>query len=286
MEQNWLYYKLYAGPQIAEEFLTGPLAILIKDLIQKKLIRYWFFIRYIDPDYHLRIRLFPININSKDIISEKMDLLTKPWTGKKIIWKIQNDIYKRETERYGQLNMHNSEMLFYQDSEIIIHFLQLNRKLKNEEYRWVFSLFLLDLYFEAFNFNINRKYEVLRKLRNAYYKEFHVTRFLKSQIDQKYRNHKKQVEAVLSKIGIEDMPFGSLINEFKDRIFPVANKIITCYDKRKIKIPIDELVISYIHMSMNRLFRTRQRLHELIIYDFAFRYYESLIARKKHNRMK
>ena len=32
------------------------------------------------------------------------------------------------------------------------------------------------------------------------------------------------------------------------------------------------LVASHIHMMVNRLFKSEQRLHELIIYDFLFRH--------------
>jgi hypothetical protein len=38
---------------------------------------------------------------------------------------------------------------------------------------------------------------------------------------------------------------------------------------------IDDYIGIYIHMTMNRLFRTENRLYELIIYDFMRRYYTS-----------
>ena len=39
---------------------------------------------------------------------------------------------------------------------------------------------------------------------------------------------------------------------------------------------------SMIHMTMNRWFRSKNRLHELVIYDFLSRYYISEIAKNKN----
>ncbi|MDR0295220.1 MAG: hypothetical protein LBH91_03380 [Prevotellaceae bacterium] len=41
------------------------------------------------------------------------------------------------------------------------------------------------------------------------------------------------------------------------------------------------MLSSYIHMTLNRLFRTQQRMHELVMYDYLFRYYTSMQARQK-----
>ncbi|WP_444332737.1 lantibiotic dehydratase C-terminal domain-containing protein [Parabacteroides johnsonii] len=38
---------------------------------------------------------------------------------------------------------------------------------------------------------------------------------------------------------------------------------------------VENYIGIYIHMTMNRLFRTENRLYELIIYDFMRRYYMS-----------
>lgn len=45
-------------------------------------------------------------------------------------------------------------------------------------------------------------------------------------------------------------------------------------------LTVKELLQSYIHMFINRLFVSNQRKHELVIYHHLAKYYESLIARK------
>ena len=42
----------------------------------------------------------------------------------------------------------------------------------------------------------------------------------------------------------------------------------------------DDLLSSYIHMMINRLFRDKQRLHELVCYDSLHKYYNFKLATK------
>ncbi|MGY0034960.1 lantibiotic dehydratase C-terminal domain-containing protein [Pedobacter sp. NJ-S-72] len=43
---------------------------------------------------------------------------------------------------------------------------------------------------------------------------------------------------------------------------------------------------SYIHMFLNRIFIANQRIHELVVYHHMAKYYASLIARRKHSPIK
>lgn len=49
----------------------------------------------------------------------------------------------------------------------------------------------------------------------------------------------------------------------------------------KLTIPIEELVSSYIHMAVNRLMPSQQRLYEMVQYDFLYKYYRSKLAQGK-----
>lgn len=48
---------------------------------------------------------------------------------------------------------------------------------------------------------------------------------------------------------------------------------------------LHELITSYIHMFLNRILLSNQRKHELVIYHFLSKYYDSqlAIAKKKNN---
>ena len=52
---EWLYYKIYLGKKTADLLLVH-LKPLIEKLLYQQKISHWFFIKYEDPDNHLRLR--------------------------------------------------------------------------------------------------------------------------------------------------------------------------------------------------------------------------------------
>ena len=53
---EWLYYKLYCGPLVADRVLLDAIRPLTAELQAQGLVDTWFFVRYADPDHHLRVR--------------------------------------------------------------------------------------------------------------------------------------------------------------------------------------------------------------------------------------
>jgi len=42
----------------------------------------------------------------------------------------------------------------------------------------------------------------------------------------------------------------------------------------------EKLMLSYLHMLNNRLFKSKQRKHELVLYNFLYNHYRSKLARE------
>ena len=53
---EWLYLKVYTGSTTADAVLRTYLAPVIATAMRQGLARRWFFLRYGDPDWHLRVR--------------------------------------------------------------------------------------------------------------------------------------------------------------------------------------------------------------------------------------
>src|SRR5262249_46724431 len=53
----WLYMKVYGGRDLQADLIAGPLSAFAQDACSEGLIDDWFFIRYADPDPHVRFRL-------------------------------------------------------------------------------------------------------------------------------------------------------------------------------------------------------------------------------------
>lgn len=109
---EWLYYKIYTGINTADFILTEKINPVIVYLLEKKIINKWFFIRYNDPEDHIRIRF---NCESTEKIAEVINNLYPIFDeliASDVIWKLQTDTYQREIERYCEGTMVESESIF------------------------------------------------------------------------------------------------------------------------------------------------------------------------------
>ncbi len=281
---TWIYFKFYSGPKTADLILTEVIKPVSEQLISKNIINKWFFIRYSDPKLHLRVRFHLNDKNRINSIIEKINTFCKPFIEQNLIWKIQTDTYNRELERYGEKTMLLSEDIFFYDSVMIVDLLSKIHGDEGELLRWQFTLKAIDSILDAFNFTINQKLDLLFELKESYAREFNMDRGLKAQIDKKFRLERKKIEDILNKtFGKNNIkPFLEPIVERAENFKNIAEKILQLDKNRSLHNSINELLSSYIHMHVNRLFKSRQRQHELIIYDFLYRYYKSVIARQKY----
>jgi thiopeptide-type bacteriocin biosynthesis protein len=95
---RWLYAKLYAGRPVHDELLADHLPRLLRDMPDG--IDRWFFIRYADPEPHLRLRFHGdqrMPADAPGILQEWAEgLLASGMAGDLVI-----DAYRPELERYG-----------------------------------------------------------------------------------------------------------------------------------------------------------------------------------------
>jgi thiopeptide-type bacteriocin biosynthesis protein len=277
---QWLYFKLYTGEKTADDLLVKAIVPVLKKLRKEQTIEKCFFIRYSDPDFHLRIRLL---VHDTQYIGEVIKLFHQQlgrWNNDGLLWKIQLDTYNRELERYGKHLIEEAESLFCADSECIVSIIsKLNG---NENYRWMIALKLIDTLLSDFGLSLEEKQQLLENLSKSFKTEFGFNEFNSKQFNTKFRENKKAIEAVLSNT-LNEPAFISLYRPIKKR----SKMLIPAVKQIRIKLKksdnLNSLLSSYLHMTLNRLFRSKNRQHEMILYDFMFRYYTSEIARKKWN---
>ncbi|WP_418502319.1 thiopeptide-type bacteriocin biosynthesis protein [Flagellimonas sp.] len=280
---EWLYYKIYTGHKTSDKVLTEIIKPISIKLIKKGVIEKWFFIRYADPNHHIRVRFL---INNPKKINEVISILygrLNDFIEQDLIWKIEIDTYKRELERYGLQTMELSETLFYHDSNSIVKFLDLIEGSEGEQLRWLFGLRSIDHLLSSFNYSIEEKLELLSHLKTGFGKEFGMTRFLKKQLDDKYRKEREKIESFVTftrKSHPSYEPILKILNTKGKAIKPLAEQILYLHADRKLQLEINNLMESYTHMLMNRLFKSKNRLNEMVVYDFLYRYYKSAFALK------
>lgn len=286
---QWLYYKFYTGPKTADIILTRMVKPMAETLLESGDIDKWFFIRYADPKLHSRVRF---RITSPEALLKsilQVNMLSKPFIEQDLIWKIQVDSYQREVERYGVESMDLSETLFFHDSRMIVDMLDMIEGDEGERIRWMFGLRAADSLLEDFRYSMEEKYDLVTRLRENFGREFGMNRSLKDQLEKKFRADRKEIEELMdpSKDSESVMfPLFQMISRKSRDIQPITGEILELYNNKEPNpFFLDDLMSSFSHMMVNRLFKSKQRLHELVIYDFLHRYYKSEIARRKYSKI-
>jgi thiopeptide-type bacteriocin biosynthesis protein len=280
----WCYYKFYTGPKSADLLLTQVLAPAAADLLAGGCIDSWFFIRYFDPHAHVRLRLRLGAPGHYHAVIDKLHGLLLPWVEQGLVWRVQTDTYQREIERYGRDTMALSEEIFHLDSLMVVGTLVQLDGDAGERVRWLMALRASDRLLDDFGLTLDEKEALIAKFRDGYGREFGLNKGTRQQLRAKYRRDKREIEEVLGADEAAEGEYRPLYQVLAARsaaLRPLAAEINSLVNRSESDVKRNDLLCSYLHMMNNRFFRTRQRLHELVLYDFLALYYRSRQARQK-----
>ncbi|WP_294331262.1 thiopeptide-type bacteriocin biosynthesis protein [Chryseobacterium sp. sg2396] len=278
---DWLYYKFFCGHNASNKIITEFLKPISEEFISSGMINEWFFIRYNDPSYHIRYR---IKLSSPKYIGQviiKLNNYLKKYLSNEIVWNVELDTYKRELERYGSNTMEISEKIFYIDSKIISDFIE-NSDSELLYQKSLFGLRLVAFYLDTFNLSVLDKLKYTELLKNSYYKEFGSEKEVKKQLDKVFVSNQNSINKILDTKISKANKLTKSIAIYKYEIKNNIKSLLSVYEKNSLEINIESLLSSYIHMSINRLFIHNNRLHELNIYDFLWRYYKKLYYKQNN----
>ena len=274
--QEWVYYKIYCGTRTSDSILTDTILPFAQELVEKGWVKKWFFIRYTDPDYHLRIRFLLDDTQYLGNLMLSFQEIISSYVEDDIIYKIQNDTYIRELERYGAENIEASETLFYHESDMLVKAMDL---IEDDNLYFNFILKAIDRLLDDFNYDIDEKIHFATLNRNAFWDEFNGNKILTKQLDKKYRAHKDAFTHFLTSKIEEFAPLDELLYYKSSVTKPIIQDVTAYLDKENTQSS-GSLLSSYIHMMVNRAFRSKQRFYELVCYDFLMKFYQYL----KHHK--
>lgn len=115
---HWLFLKLYAAREIEDDLIADSLLPFADQAVAAGLADSWFFIRYSDPDPHLRLRFHGLpeqlnNILFGHVCDWAGGLLEDGLAGRFLF-----DSYEQEVERFGGFEaMPLAEKIFHVDSQ-------------------------------------------------------------------------------------------------------------------------------------------------------------------------
>ena len=273
---QWLYLKIYTGFKTADQLIKEVVLPVSNQLLNNQVINKWFFIRYSDPELHLRLRLLLTDTNRVGIPIVMFHQALQEYIQNGLVWKVQIDTYRREIERYGAQTMELSESLFFYDSVCFAEIVRVIQGEETETLRWLSAMASVDSLLNDFSFDLSQKVGFITIVKENFTREFGLDHS-RSQLSDKYRAHRKAVEEMLEWKNEKYRNIYTLLQTRSKMQTPVANEITQYTEKEK----LNALLSSYTHMMMNRWFRSKQRMHEAVVYDFLLKYYKSKMAREK-----
>jgi thiopeptide-type bacteriocin biosynthesis protein len=283
---EWLYVKLYTSQAEADEILAGTIGPLSRRWLAKGAIRRWFFIRYSDPEFHLRWRLEgdPNTLTRRVWPAIQKAVAGLLQQGK--LWRVQLDTYEREVERYGGPDaIALAEQLFHADSEAV---LDLSGMLEpgdaGLDERWRLALAGADRLLQDLGLTLEERLQLARDGARHYGSVAEPSSDLRHLLTARYRELRGGLEPLLNPATNGDHPLAPGFEVLAERsarsVEPVA-ELRRLAEAGRLVASLTAIAGSLVHMHFNRLLRGAPNAHESVIYDFMRRLYESRLARQR-----
>ncbi|WP_454802845.1 thiopeptide-type bacteriocin biosynthesis protein [Mucilaginibacter phyllosphaerae] len=267
---EWIYLKIYCTNESADHLLITHLGPFIR--ANRSSIKSWFFIRYYDPDPHLRLRLLTTPENYGTLMMA-FQVMAAGDSAATRIHAIRQDTYQRELERYGKDLIFLVEDLFCAGSE-----LALDRIADPESMHEPSELAVFGLVYRmagAFMQEISELAVFFKTRADAFMQEFGESKAFRVSLDRKYRNLSKTLIRLLERAS--DAPRGrhgvTGSKDFWTILELIAANSGTWPAGRRWQLAAD-----LIHMQVNRCFSHQQRQHEALICFCLHQYTASAMA--------
>jgi thiopeptide-type bacteriocin biosynthesis protein len=257
---------------VSNELISGIIAPLTEKWVNENLISHWFFIRYGDPENHLRVR-FCVKNNQKigDLLNEFKNKIL-PYMENRRVWKIQVDTYNREIERYGLNTIELAEKLFWQDAI---------EQIEDEKLYVLFVTKSVDRWLSLFDFSLEQKSLFAEISANSFKSEFNTDKKLLKQLNVKYGSLREDLKQFISS---EEISFlEKLLDKRDQHCGEDVTKALKELKNDENGMTTNNFLGSIVHMTINRAFTSKQRFYELVIFDMLSRYYKACIFTSKKN---
>ncbi len=279
---EWLYARLYTGTATADRVLREAVEPLAREVMASGAADHWFFIRYGDPHWHLRLRFHGDPGRLRSEVLGRLHEVMVPLQREGLVSRVQLDTYEREMERYGgPEGISLAERLFHVDSEATVALLGLLPGDAGADARWRLTLLGMDTLLGDLGLDLEAKRRLMSRLREGFGRELHVDGAFERQLGQKFRQHRQQLEQLLGP-GLPLAPeLRDVLVRRSEQSAPWIRQLRTLEAERGLTQSLEQLAESYVHMHANRMLRTAARAQELVLYDFLLRLYESMAARQR-----
>jgi len=270
---EWFYLKVYTGEKTSDALLLQTVYPVVQQLLKTQTIQEFFFIRYKDTDPHLRLR-FRGNphLEFYHHVVRAMEKALHDSVEVGIVHRVQVDTYQREFERYGMEHIGLCETLFHCDSLSTLSFLAHTGDTFNEDLRFAFAVRKIDRLLTDTGLTATQCRTILNTLKESFFQEFGGNTALRQQLNEKYRTYRPLLNQAFG----ADFP-GLATDDWSETQTRLLRQLANTFADTDALFGI---LSSLIHMIVNRLFPSKQRAYELVLYHCLARHYDSVRARQ------
>jgi thiopeptide-type bacteriocin biosynthesis protein len=281
---DWMFVKIYAGAADIDRVLSAVVAPLVAEVLGAALADRWFFLRYADPDHHLRLRFrgHPRAIHGE--VLPRLNQALEPHLVSGVVSRVQLDTYQPEVERYGgEVGVDLAERVFQADSDAVLALLCWLQAHGDAEARWQLALRGLDALMDDFELSPEQKRALVDRRRREHGAEFNVdVTPLRHLLGDRFRQSRKALQLLWDRGHVRTSPLAqgfAIWTRRSGQLKPLVESLRAAESQGLLSLPVATLLESYLHMYVNRIARAHGQMHELVMFEFLSRYRESVEAR-------
>jgi thiopeptide-type bacteriocin biosynthesis protein len=249
---SWLFAKIYCPGDREDAVIAAALPDFSRNALASELADSWFFIRYADPDTHVRLRFH----GDPDRLSRQLFPQVCRWAQELMdrgaCAKFVFDTYEQEIERYGGPDgMSAAERLFHADSRAAVDLVGVlqAREWTDPASRLPLLAASVDDLLEAIGLNESERLDWYKAQASAAGRE----------VGDDYRRLKSGLRTAVGdrERWLAERPHGAVVSQaLAARRRDLADVSLTLRQleaDRRLSKPLDALAVSYVHLHLNRL---------------------------------
>jgi thiopeptide-type bacteriocin biosynthesis protein len=260
-----IYLKLY-GPATFQNDLLFALQQLLEECGSPS----WFYVRYQDPDNHLRVRIF----SDEGELMDRFSREARRYADYGFLRRWCIDTYEPEFERYGgEKGLAVCEEIFCLETRALLNLLSLKPALPLDE----LALCSIDTLLEGLGMSAKDRYNLYRSLAKAHLQD------LGQKGKEKTRQWRREFGHARTRlwqlmawcrggtVGSEP-PADQLANwhrDFKTLLRPPARALQDMEQRQELLYPLGHILASLIHMHANRLGLSQDEEYRVIHFLYA-----------------
>jgi thiopeptide-type bacteriocin biosynthesis protein len=247
---EWLFVKLYCPRNLENDLIPESMLTFAENAVTAGLADSWFFIRYSDPDSHIRLRFH----GSPQRLTGKLFAIVCDWArglmSEGLCLKFAFETYEPEIERFGgAAGLAAAEELFGADSRACARLLhEVKRKGWPHDEITLLALSIDDL-LGAIGFDPAERLRWYGGQTNA----------RGADIGADFRQRKNLLRSVLGQpqqflAGLSDgSAIASILAQRQEGLAQAALRLRDLAERRILRRPLDALCASFVHLHLNRM---------------------------------